>query len=360
MSIKASGEIFKNGHIPSLDGFRMISICLVIFSHLILRSQNPYLLNLQFNLGQFGILGVRIFFIISGFLITFLLLKEKAKTGTVNLRYFYIRRILRIFPVFFLYLIALHTLNHFLNLNIPLSNFLGAALFIQNFGIWGDNWYLAHTWSLAVEEQFYIAWPIIFLFVPVATLKRKRVLCFVLMLGIFMRSFHYKFPDIADYFLAEFIMYADFLFAGCYIACLQFYNRQTVVDFINNISPKLVYISILAICIFTLFEFHPIYDKVFIPLSGTVILICVSFLLIYFTVREKSPGFRLLNLPVVIFIGQLSYSLYLWQQLFFGNTGLWLNEAPENIVMIFIVALFSYYVVEKPILKIREKFRPTQ
>lgn len=150
------------GYIPSLDGFRAISILLVIFGHLIINQLLPAPLYSILKEVSFGELGVRIFFVISGFLITYLLLKERSKNGGVNLKAFYIRRLLRIFPVFYFYLGIVAILNFSLGFQVPSLYFLSAALYIQNFSPWGSSWLIGHSWSLAVEEQFYLLWPAIF------------------------------------------------------------------------------------------------------------------------------------------------------------------------------------------------------
>src|SRR5690606_11080924 len=100
-------------------------------------------------------LGVKIFFVLSGFLITTLLIKEYQKNGRISLKAFYIRRLLRIFPVFYLYLFVLLLVNYLLQLNLSWQNFAGAALYLNNFSFFAGTWLTGHSRSLAVEEQFY-------------------------------------------------------------------------------------------------------------------------------------------------------------------------------------------------------------
>lgn len=345
-----------NGRIPSLDGFRAISIFLVIFCHVILLGPIYIKPSTFFLPSQVGILGVRIFFVISGFLITYLLLKERERTGKTNLKSFYIRRALRILPVFYVYLGVLAILNLLLHLNIGLHDFLIAGFFVQNFWLDTSNWFTGHSWSLGVEEQFYILWPLIF--VRAGILKKWWVLISILAFGTFMRSFNYKFPQVAEYFFSEFFMYSDFLFSGCFMAYLLVYSYESVTNFINKINSSFVYLSIIAIWFLTNLEFHPTYDIIFIPLSGTVINVCICFLILYFIVKKDSLGYRLLNLPAIRFIGHLSYSLYIWQQLFLSRSH-WIFDFPQNILFTFLAALASYYLVEKPFLKLKEMFKPS-
>jgi hypothetical protein len=109
---------------------------------------------------EHGTLGVHIFFIISGFLITTLLVEEQARTGDISLGLFYARRTLRIFPPFycFLAIIAVATWMGFLN--VSLKNFLFAGTYTMNYMTTGGTWITGHIWSLSVEEQFYLAWPL--------------------------------------------------------------------------------------------------------------------------------------------------------------------------------------------------------
>ncbi|MHB8208821.1 acyltransferase family protein, partial [Mucilaginibacter sp.] len=142
-------------YIPSLDGFRAFSIILVIISHLSFNFQNSVLFKLE--LGGFG---VSIFFVISGFLITLLLLKEKSKYGKISLSNFYVRRFLRILPVAYLFILVLILLNNFLSLHISYEYFIPPIFFVKNF-FPITFWSVDHYWSLSVEEQFYLIFPFI-------------------------------------------------------------------------------------------------------------------------------------------------------------------------------------------------------
>jgi peptidoglycan/LPS O-acetylase OafA/YrhL len=348
------------GHIPSLDGFRAISILLVVFAHLLKVQSLPQPLVSILKIFAFGDLGVRVFFVISGFLITYLLIREKERNHTVNVKAFYLRRVFRIFPVFYFYLIVVFIYNKVFNLNIDYALFFSAGLYIQNFSPWGFNWLIAHTWSLAVEEQFYLIWP--FLFKKLKTFKLWIVWIAVLGLGAAMRALSYKYPSVSVYFLAPFLKHADFLFSGCFLAFLLYYKSELLNKWIFNASKIIVYLAILAVWAFSKFEFHPELDKFFIPVSGTIINACVCFLLIYFILKKESFGYKLLNNSIIAFVGKLSYSLYLWQQLFLvpghhKTSSFWWTQFPVNLIFVFATAYFSYLFIEKPFLKLKEKFK---
>jgi peptidoglycan/LPS O-acetylase OafA/YrhL len=147
----------SNQRIPSLDGLRAISILLVLIGHLSLRFPRltPICDPVLTVLGNSS-LGVSIFFVISGFLITWLLLVEIEKKGQINLKAFYLRRLFRIVPAYFVFLGAVLVLCKIGIISIPMVQLASAFLFILNYAIIVPVWWLGHTWSLCVEEQFYL------------------------------------------------------------------------------------------------------------------------------------------------------------------------------------------------------------
>src|SRR5262245_22242535 len=142
----------SRSHIPALDGFRAIAVLLVIFYH--------------FGFEKVpGGSGVTMFFVLSGFLITWLLLKEHEKNGKISLKGFYRRRILRIFPAFYAYWLGLVFLLLITGKSILWPHAIASFVYLTNYynAILGDpNTGFSHTWSLAIEEQFYLLWPFFF------------------------------------------------------------------------------------------------------------------------------------------------------------------------------------------------------
>jgi peptidoglycan/LPS O-acetylase OafA/YrhL len=147
--------------IPSLDGLRAISISMVVASHsaLCLSITHPEWFEMRLSslalstLNLSGRLGVNVFFVISGFLITTLLLKDG------HLGRFYFRRTLRIFPPFYAYLIVVLVLVGFGIISVPTTDLIAGFTYTENYFATKDGWYLLHAWSLAVEEQFYLILP---------------------------------------------------------------------------------------------------------------------------------------------------------------------------------------------------------
>src|SRR5262245_853543 len=147
--------------IPSLDGLRAISIGLVLIAHLA-GTRNFPLSAATGNFWGFGEFGVRVFFVISGFLITGLLMQELARDGSIHLGRFYVRRTLRIFPPYYTLLLALGVASFSGLLTLAPHDLAHGATYTSNYYL-DRSWFLGHTWSLSVEEQFYLLWPAVLL-----------------------------------------------------------------------------------------------------------------------------------------------------------------------------------------------------
>ncbi|HET7563229.1 MAG TPA: acyltransferase, partial [Rhodanobacteraceae bacterium] len=162
-----------SGHrIPSLDGFRAISILMVLYGHVGGTRDFPTETVGAGGrwLGDLGHLGVLVFFVISGFLITTLLKVEREKTGTISLKQFYLRRVLRIFPAFYVLILALLLATWLRWIDLGGRDFLFATTYTVNY--YPDHpWQIGHLWSLSIEEQFYLLWPLALL-----VLRERRAL----------------------------------------------------------------------------------------------------------------------------------------------------------------------------------------
>src|SRR5438094_9463231 len=160
------------GRIPSLDGWRAVAVLLVLcvqakrYVH-----DSPLFTGL---LGKCGFIGVQVFFVISGFLLTTLLLREKDRTGGVSLRQFYYRRMLRILLAYALYLLVLLVLqNHGLTYSPVNGRQWAAALtYTVNFLPGTIPGEISHLWSLSVEEHFYLLWPVLLAVCGLAASRR--------------------------------------------------------------------------------------------------------------------------------------------------------------------------------------------
>src|SRR6202021_1369361 len=148
--------------IPSLDGLRAVAILLVISLHIIQRNITS-LGNLKLGVPLFLLAsgdGVGIFFVLSGFLITGLLLKEYDATGRINLINFYLRRTFRILPPLYTYLAFVIIFCAVIGYPLHARTIDGSALFFLDYFPGDGQWFTEHTWSLCIEEQFYLLWPV--------------------------------------------------------------------------------------------------------------------------------------------------------------------------------------------------------
>ncbi len=342
-------ELLKSSHLPSLDGLRGVSILLVVIGHTCARIDSS-LLQFFFN----GSLGVYIFFVISGFLITTLLLKERIKTGTISMKNFYIRRFLRIFPVAYLYIIVVLILNYALHLQIPVLGFIGAIFYVMDFSYFRINWYTEHYWSLSIEEQFYLIFPSI--------LKKNLkfycwlipVLLVTVPIGIFICKHNIYLLQTHLYDFLAFLLKFDGILTGSFFAILYFKNMLPMAFFRKY--KILLNISLLLITMFI----HNHYNiEGFNHLSPFFIAIIIVSNL------EKSNDFifRFLNNKILAKIGILSYSIYIWQQLFTMTTheptykNIPWYGFPINMVLLFVVSYLSYNYYEKSFLKLKNRFK---
>ena len=168
--------------IASLDGWRAVSIGMVLAAHSTMTAGFPDVLRPLFKWIADADLGVRCFFLISGLLITWLLLREKQTRGTINLRDFYLRRVIRILPVYYAFLLVIVVLTLTTPFNQAASSWVANLTFTTNF-VQNGPWTTGHLWSLAVEEQFYLLWPGILVLSLAFNRKRQTKILIVILIG---------------------------------------------------------------------------------------------------------------------------------------------------------------------------------
>jgi peptidoglycan/LPS O-acetylase OafA/YrhL len=352
--------------IPSLDGLRGTAIALVIFGHACATHLAPAFLDRPF-LTSLGNVGVRLFFVISGFLITTLLLRDIEQHGQIRLRTFYLRRTLRIFPAVFFYIgvIWLLYLAGLIDLTFKLGSrqyvesavpdLIHAITFTQNYNH-DYNWYFNHLWSLSVEEQFYLLWPFTLFFLGA---RRGFIVGIVILLAApIIRGAMYLFgsgPEIA--LSREFQAVADALATGCVFALMhnRLSENTAYVGFIQRWAIP-VAIILVALGYGIAFMSRPL-AYVF---GGTFANIGMVLLLQNIVRYPDQLVGQICNFKPLAWIGVLSYSLYLWQQpfLYFGSSA-WVCSFPQNIFLAFAAAMASYFVIEKPFLRLKEKMSAT-
>lgn len=333
--------------LPSLDGLRAFSIILVCVGHIAGTVGAPDFLLPLHNLGNFG---VKIFFVISGFLITYLLLIEREKTGSINLKQFYIRRTFRLFPAFYFF-VACMAVAHYLGwIELWQGDLFYAATYTMNYHH-ERAWWLNHTWSLAVEEQFYLLWPLVLLLI--GKFNARKVALIVVCTVPFIRAvMWYGLEAPPSAMTREFQAVADALATGCVLA--YFYKGGVEIPrWFRSIWFYLVPISMFIIPLIMM-KLRP---AMFYIIGQSVINLCAAAIIWRFMTVRKGLPFKVLNCAPAIWLGGLSYSLYLWQEPFLNSwVRDWYASWPMNIVLTFMFAIFSFYVIEKPFLKIRKNF----
>lgn len=364
--IKYKNEIVMTKYVPSLNGLRGISIMMVIFGHLLLRSFPllviPYPLSLIVNAS----LGVNVFFVISGFLITKLLLQEEFLNGIINLKSFFIRRAFRIFPAYYFILLVYFILQLFAVLHFSMQSWLSSIFYykyISN-GAYVD-WESGHFWSLSVEEHFYLVWPLIFV-----TFKQQRVLfsIFIILAVIFFRLnsyYHYLPTTFFDDQLSIF-QRVDAIMFGCLFALYEQQIIKIVIRYSKSFLHPLSIIIVLFLVGSNFFvqmnmSYRLHLGFIIVPFgigtfTGTFSNLLIA-LLIIVSINVKGWWFGFLNLPILNYLGRLSYSLYLWQELFMSKHIGFLSSFPINIICAFCAANISYYLIEKPLLKLKSKYQ---
>ena len=332
----------------SLDGLRAISILLVMLGHL---SGTKGFGTLDLGIGDYARLGVVVFFVISGFLITSLLISEHDANGSISLKLFYARRSLRIFPASYTYLaiVSLLWLAGFIHLK-P-SDLWHSFTYTLNY-LPVRSWQVTHLWSLSVEEQFYLLWP--FTFAALGSRKGTWAAVGVILFGICARIGDRIFLIDTPYHNQPwFPMVADSLAMGCVLARLRGWLEQQR-WYLRLFRPG--YSLLLLAAILLVFRYR---DYTVVSVFGTTVAYLCLAVLIHRSVYHANDWLGwILNWPPVAFVGVLSYSLYLWQQLFLNrSSGAWVNAFPQNIVFAAAAALASYFVVEKPLLGLRHRLR---
>ena len=343
---------------PSLNGLRAISLVFVILIHEQVNrhifdniNQNKFLYIVT-NFLCTGLLGVHIFFVISGFLITSLLLQEERKNQTVSLKNFYIRRTLRIFPAYYFMLLVYFMLQCLGYINIEKQSWITALTYTKYFN-WSLEWFTAHLWSLSIEEQFYLFWPLVFVFAP-RYRKLIAIIIIPLVPGIRILQHFYPINNLNDHTL---LFSVDSLAVGCLCALYT----DEILNIVKNHWGKLFYISLSLLAILHVLSINKTLNAnlFFITFGftcGPIANFLISAIMMYSIFGPQKQWFKFLNLRFINYIGLLSYSLYLWQQIFTSEVTWWVAAFPQNLLSIVLAALVSYYIIETPFLKLKDKF----
>ena len=354
-------------YIKGFDGLRCYSILLVVITHLGVAhnfKDGSYLKEHVFYFFS-GSAGVNIFFAISGFLITTLILNEIRETGQLNIKFFFFRRFIRLLPAIIPFYVALFI---FMKLGYVRDTIIGltASLFyLFNFVprakiAWSTE--LSHTWSLAVEEQFYILWAFVFKYLN----EYKRYFLIFLLL-ILCCIAYYTLPLIEvnikgkNYYLDEVFFTLRWtipaigpILLGALFAKLNFSNY-------NNVRTRITGLKSGIICLIVFLS--PFYlPTILMPLVKIFHSLGATLILLWIYNNQNRTIIKVLEWNPIRYIGVISYGLYIWQG-FFVRTGpagtpkIWLHEFPYNVILSFLIAILSYELFEKKILRLKRKYK---
>jgi peptidoglycan/LPS O-acetylase OafA/YrhL len=357
---------FRLGYRTSLDGLRGVAVLMVMAHHA------------PFSFAQGGFLGVDVFFVLSGFLITGLLMQEHYRTGAISLRKFYARRALRLLPALVVMLsVVLALPGLFLPRGaspwrLALVVFFYAANWVAAYQL-VDLDVLTPTWSLAIEEQFYLLWPPLLHLLLVLKIGRRWIVSFLL-LGIASASIIRVTLWNSFGLEATWRLYygldtrMDSLLLGCLVGLLAAWDLLPKRGWLLAATryAALAAAGILGVLTYTasrsgLEALEALFLGVELLASVVVAVLIVGLV--------TSPP-RLLSLileqPALVWAGRISYGLYLWHvPIFHGvlrgshmtRIGIRLPLRPLRFVVAFGVASASFYLVEQPMLRLKERFR---
>jgi peptidoglycan/LPS O-acetylase OafA/YrhL len=335
----------KSRYIPTLDGWRAIAILWVLEGH-----SRPWSVAGVTNrwLQSTGYRGVQLFFALSGLLICARLLEEEQRFRSISLRSFYTRRLFRIQPAALTYLFIVVLLMLAGTIQRAWTPVVGAALMIRDIWPWAtSNWETAHFWSLAVEEHFYLLFPG---FLVLCRRYRLALASAMVVALELWRLFVFRTPPLKR-FAMVIDLRSDMVSGGILLGCVfaLALTRPRVREIARSYLYPWVALLYTAI-VFARLELHH-------SRTDHALLITVYPLLIAATMLHPgSLTSRILELPPLKFIGKISYSLYLWQELFFFYAqapapGSFRSHTLLCWCATFACAIASYYLIETPLIK---------
>jgi peptidoglycan/LPS O-acetylase OafA/YrhL len=348
--------------IKGFDGVRAGAISAVILTHINVHGalyHRGYLSEGLVNSVN-GSAGVQAFFVLSGFLITHLLIQEQHKTEQVSLRNFYIRRALRILPVYLLVVSAALAMEVMVGKVASGQSFLYAYTYTYNF-IPEDHYssVLGHTWSLAVEEHFYLVWPFIF----AAAAARSRPLMVSLLIfvpaALLLHLALATLPSLAErYFLHRWSFFAGINIAfGCIGALLM--DREHQPRLLRWLTES--YGGLAVGCLLWFVEALPLLPQHIV--FGYVRALGFFVIILWIFRSQQSLVVHFLELPPIKYIGVISYGLYMYQGFYLatspwrGPDQMWPPDRWTGLLLLAVTAPLSYHLLEKPILRLKRRYQ---
>jgi peptidoglycan/LPS O-acetylase OafA/YrhL len=353
-TVLVDGAPRQTRYIPTLDGWRAVAIVTVMLQHAsdqITAAAGSWIHPVMSVFHENGRFGVFIFFAISGYLITTLLLDELDRTGGVSLASFYVRRAFRILPPLVVVLAVFGVLGLTDVIPMPLGRWLSALLFFHNYSDAGSTWYLGHFWSLAVEEHFYVLWPAILVLLKPRWALRAAVALIVAV--AVWRLVDLSFDLTADWrvnFDGRTDTQFDGLLWGCVLAmlCRRTINQERLA----RLTAGWRWWGLLGVLVVS--QAVNLESALGFSVQLALRPILIVLIVIGTVVTPSRRVGTALELPALRWLGRISYSLYLWQQLFLVWDGFevdelaWLQQFPVSVVAALLVATASHRFVERP------------
>lgn len=352
--------------IRGLDGIRGLSAIAVVITHLsgwdyleqigLLSSRLTPLIN--------GSAGVQAFFILSGFLISLLLVHEYRRTGTISIRKFIWRRALRIFPLYYLFLLIATGIFALDNRVTSPGSLAYAYAYMYNFvpkSLYTP--FLGHTWSLAVEEHFYLIWPVTFLLLWKRSTRLVTALLSLSIAGsLVIHLWLLRTGNGAGYFVERWTFVSGYGIAlGCLLAILlsTFGDSKIVRAAFTGGTPLVLATGLFAVSVVASHQSWTLDHTVipFVRCLGLALLIGWVYL------NQSSMAVRLLEWPPLAYCGVISYGIYMYQGLFLA-TGpnrvedhTWPPDQRLGLLLLAVSAPLSFHLFEQPFIRLKGRFQ---
>lgn len=348
----------KNNYnrIVSLDGLRAISVFLVILEHagnaLPLGIRNSYF----YTIISRGHTGVMLFFLISGFIITKKLSELKSEKSSLHL--FYYKRIKKIFPIFYLYILVIILLDYLFKQSVFSrieSIFISSSLLWNYKFLFFDHWdskelwFFGHFWSLNIEEQFYIFYPLLFFY----SKHKYLIITLIIIFSPLMRVISYfYFPESRGYLDLMFHTGIDTILTGC--LGWKLYNTPKYNVLINKGIKNYLFIFLCFIFVFLIDPYLiSLFHGKYTATIGTSFKNIALLFLIFYSLKCNNLVSYILNSRILVYIGLASYSIYVWQQLITQNVLDNYLLFPFNVLFSIVIGIISFEFIERKITKIK-------
>ena len=347
----ALGDVLARKHLPGLDALRAVAAFLVVYYHA----------GVPFVSGGMGVLA---FFVLSGFLITWLLLSERAKYGFTSFKLFYIRRSLRIFPAFYCYWALLNALLWATGKRLVWPQAIASFFYVNNYWqAWnGDpNTGLSHTWSLGIEEQFYLLWPLGLVWMEKRGKTWSGLLWLIPLLWALRLVLKFGFEVRQGYIYSALETRADHLLIGALLA-VGLYRGYWPAVWRALTASRLLPLGTLLLLAVSMLAGNQLGHQYRDTIGFIVDPVLVAVLIVQWMTFGGKGMWSWVENPVIRYLGRISYSIYLYQQVVPDMTrkllpgGGLAARAVVTTVLVVALASLSYWLVERPFLQWKEKF----